>query len=134
KSGAHEPSDGQPSTLANPPVESFQEAPSLTTALGKGRLLWVTPNRIVPARRAWSRLEERRDVVGRGLRRLDQLALVHALHLAVLLEHATGDEHPLDVLGLAVEDDLGDRPEHGGEVQRFRIDADDVRLLARGQG
>src|SRR5438128_9860399 len=63
------------------------------------------------ARRSWSRLDERRDVVGRGLGRLDQLSYSHARHCAVLLERASGDEHLFDVLGLAVEDQLGDRPE-----------------------
>src|SRR5215471_4531539 len=66
-----------------------------------------------------SRLEARGDVVGRGLGRLDELSDVHARHLAVLLERATGDEHPRDVLGLAVEDDLGDRRKQGAKFNAW---------------
>jgi hypothetical protein len=60
-----------------------QEVRALTTAAWDGRLLLVTPNRIVPTRvgpprRSLSRLKGRRDAVGRGLRRLDQLSDVHA--------------------------------------------------------
>ena len=59
-------------------------------------------NRVGPARRAWSRHEERRDTVRCGLRVLDERFHVHAYQIAVLLEQAARDEHVLDILGLAV--------------------------------
>ena len=53
--------------------------------------------------------------------------------MAVVLEQAARDEHVLDIVGLAVGDELVDRGHLGGEVERARVDDNDVRLLTRGQ-
>ena len=99
--------------------------------------MWALTGRRVAAvrcaRSAWSRQEERRDTVRGGLRVLDDRSHVHAYQMAVRLERAAGDEHVLDILGLAVGDELVDQGHRGGEVERARVDDDDVRLLAWGQ-
>src|SRR5262249_13251666 len=83
--------------------------------------------------RAWSRHEERRGPVRCSLRVPDEHFHVHAYQIAVVLAQAARDEHILDIVGLAVGDKLVDRGHLGGEVERARVDDDDVRLLAWGQ-
>jgi hypothetical protein len=87
-----------------------------------------------PSPQTWSlfrQVQHILNVIGSRLRRIDHLALVHARHLAVFLEDMSGDEYPLDVRRLAVENELGSRIQHRREVHPIHVDDDDISLLAR---